>query len=182
MHRHVKLVVWGCLVLAVVATLLFTGGILSKPRDYSSPSFAIRIVDKKGQGIRGLEVSRNWYDADAGKEGSDSTVSDPTGTYRFSKIPARIGIFTGSWRKAYTSLGMCGSGSGTYSVIYVRFHGRCDVVPFGKSLHPAGQIYQDQDGVWFNQSTDTLSNTTVELTLPEKYKSIDYILSCTPER
>jgi hypothetical protein len=124
-----------------------------------------------------VEVSRNWYDSDQGKEGSDRTVTDQTGTAQFSKVPASVGLFTGAWRKTYSRLGICGSGSGARTTIYVRYHGRYDVAPRGRSLHAVGRSQQDPDGVWFLASTDSQSNTLVELTFPSGIKAIDYALS-----
>ena len=162
-------------VFAVV--LLFAGEFLSAPRNFSSPSATVRVFDQSGVPIRGLEVSRSWYDSDAGNEGVDDAVADQAGSYQFSKISANVGLFTGAWRKMYSSLGMCGSGSGTHTTISVRYRGIYDVAPKGKTLHPVGQSYQDADGVWFLTDLDSNSNTIVELSLPPKAKIIDYELS-----
>jgi len=99
---------------------LVLGGVLSIPRDYSTPSASITIIDQKGAPIDGIEVSRYWYDSDCGTEGLDRAVADQPGHFEFPKVPARIGIFTGAWRKAYSLFGMCGSGSGTDTKIDVR--------------------------------------------------------------
>jgi hypothetical protein len=161
--------------------LLLVGGCLSIPRDFSSPQTVIRLVDQNGSPLGGIEVGRNWYDSDCNKEGSDSKMTDQNGISQFAKVPASVGLFTGSWRKTYLSLGMCGPGSGTCTTAYVRCHGLCKVVPLNKPLHPAGQSYQDSDGVWFHTSTDSQSNTMANLTFPHKTKNIDYTLSSTAQ-
>ena len=159
---------------------MLVGGFLSTPRDFSSPPTTIRVVDQSGASIRGVEVSRNWYDSDCSTEGGDKTLTDQTGTSQFSKVPASVGLFTGVWRKAYSRFGMCGSGSGTRTTIYVRYRGRYDVVPQGKPVHAVGQSYRNPDGVWFLSSTDSQSNTLVALTFPPRTKTIDYVLSSSP--
>jgi hypothetical protein len=55
---------------------LVLGGVLSIPRDYSTPSASITIIDQKGAPIDGIEVSRYWYDSDCGTEGCDRAVAD----------------------------------------------------------------------------------------------------------
>jgi hypothetical protein len=165
----------GTIILAGV--LLFAGRCLSTPRDFASPSATVRIIDQNDVPISGLEVSRNWYDSDVGNEGSDSAAADQSGNYIFSKVPASVRLFTGAWRKTYSLLGMCVSGSGTYSKIAIRFHGRYEVLPRDKPLHPVGQSHQDPDGVWFISSLDSNSNTLVSVTFPSKTKSIVYVLS-----
>ena len=174
----ILLVSSGCIVIA--GGLLFAVGVLSKPRDFSSPSTRIQIIDQSGMPISGVEVGRNWYDSDCGKEGSDIVKTDQTGTAQFSKVPANVGLFTGALRKALTSFGRCGSGNGTWTTIYVRYAGRYDVVPKDKSLRPTGQTYQDPDGVTFYVDTDSLSNTLANLSFPIKTKTIDYVLSAKP--
>jgi|GEM_PF-2620748 len=156
---------------------LFAGGCFSKPRDFSSPSATIRIVDPSENPINGLEVGRRWYDSDVGKDGRDSAGIDASGTYTFPKVPAKVGLFTGAWRKTYGNLGMCGAGSGTTTTIDVRFSGRYDVLPRDRPLHPAGNSYQDTNGVWFVSTLDSNSNTLVSLTFPSEIKSIEYVLS-----
>jgi hypothetical protein len=180
MRISAKLILSGSSIVVLAGVLLFAGGCLSTPRDFASPPATIRVVDQSGVSISGLEVGRDWYDSDSGKDGHDDAVTDQTGSYQFSKIPASVGLFTGTWRKMYTSLGMCGSGSGTHTTIYVRYHGLYDVVPKGKTLHPAGMTYQDQDGVWFDVGVDSLSNTLVDLKFPDRTKTIDYELSSKP--
>jgi hypothetical protein len=71
---------------------------------------------------------------------------------------------------------MCGSGSGAYTKIDVRFRGVYDVVPKGKTLRPVGQSHQDSDGVWFVADLDSNSNTMVSLSFPTNAKKIDYEL------
>jgi len=168
--------------LVLVACLLCFGGVLSTPRDFSSPQTMIRLVDDSGSPLGGIEVGRNWYDSDCNKEGSETAVSDRAGISVFPKVPASVGLFTGAWRKAYSKLGMCGSGNGTYTTIYVRYHGLCEVVPRGKPLHPVGQSNQDPDGVWFNSSVDSQSNTMASLTFPHKTRSIKYVLSSRSQK
>lgn len=163
-------------VLILVVGLLFAMGILSMPRDFSSPQAVIRLVDGKGAPLAGIKVVRNWYDSDRGRQGSDQVVSDQAGIARFSEVPANVGPFTGAWRKAYTSLGMCGAGSGTSTTVYVRYHGICNVSPKSKTLRKVGQSNQDPDGVWFDSSTDSGSNTMVNLSFPGTTKNIDYVL------
>lgn len=161
-------------------SILFFVGILSAPRDYSSPQTVIRLVDENGSPVSGIEVSRAWYDSDRNADGHDAALTDKTGVCVFSKVSASVGLFTGSLRKTCGFFMPCGSGSGTYTTIYVRYHGQCKVVPKGKSLHPVGQSNQDSDGVWFYASHDSLSNTTANLTFPQKVKSIDYALVSSP--
>jgi hypothetical protein len=157
--------------------LLYVTGDLSTPRDFSSPQTTIRLVDENGAPLSGIEVERSWYDADLKAEGRDMALTDNSGSCRFSTVPANVGLLTGAWRKAYSSLGMCGSGSGTQTTVYVRYHGLAKVAPKGKPLHPVGGSNQDPDGVWFDASTDSQSNTLVTLTFPMKAKSIEYALS-----
>ncbi|HEX5398909.1 MAG TPA: hypothetical protein VFY06_07665 [Verrucomicrobiae bacterium] len=161
----------------LVGVALFSGGCLSTPRDFSSPSASVRVVDPSGVPITGLEVSRNWYDSDIAKDGSDSATADQSGSYTFPKIPASVGLFTGAWRKTYSHLGMCAAGRGTSTEIWVRFPGRYVVSPQDKPLHSVGQSRQDPDGVWFISRLDSNSNTLVSLTFPSTAKSIDYVLS-----
>ena len=163
--------------LILVGCLLFAMGILSRPRDFSSPQVIIRLVDENGSPLSGIEVGRHWYDSDQGMNGSETVASDKMGIAKFPKVPASVGLLTGAWRKAYSSLGMCGSGSGTTTSIYVRYHGLCTVVPKDKPLRRVAQSNQDSDGVWFYTSTDSQSNTMANLSFPEKTKNIDYVLS-----
>ena len=163
-------------VLTLVGCVLFAIGILSTSRDFSSPQTIIRLVDENGFPLSGIEVGRDWYDSDCNKEGHDQAVTDQAGIAEFSRVPARVGLFTGAWKKAYTSLGMCESGSGTWTKIYVRYHGLCKVAPKDKPLHPVGHSNQDPDGVWFYTNTDSLSNTMANLSFPGKTKNIDYVL------
>ena len=169
------IVTGGTIILAGV--LLFAGGSLSTPRDFSSPSATIRIFDQSGAPIAGLEVRRHWYDSDVGMDGSDSAVADQSGACVFPKVPAEVGLFTGAWRKTYSQFGMCGTGSGTTTEISIHFVGRYDVLPRDKPLHPVGQSHQDPDGVWFISALDSNSNTFVSLTFPSKSKGIAYVLS-----
>lgn len=165
--------------IAIAGGLLYAVGVLSTPRDFSSPPTSIRVVDQSGAPMSGLEVSRDWYDSDSGTDGRDKEVTDQTGSFHFAKVPASVGLFTGAWRKAYSHLGMCAEGSGTCTEIYVRFRGHYGVLPRDKPLHPVGQhgAQQDSDGVWFDSRLDSQSNTLVSLTFPSKAKSIDYVLS-----
>lgn len=160
----------------IVGVLLFAGGYLSRPRDFSSPATTIKIIDESGAPVGNVEVGRNWYDSDCDREGSEAVKSDRTGTAQFSKVPANVGLFTGALRKTLTSFGLCGSGSGTWTRIYVRFAGRYEVMPKDKPLHPTGLTYQDPDGVTFYVSFDSNSNTMANLSFPAKTKVIDYVL------
>jgi hypothetical protein len=177
MRSKAKIVLLVSAMLVFVAGILCFRGVLSTPRDFSSPQAAIRLVDESGSPLSGIEVGRNWYDSDCNKEGSDKAVTDESGISAFPKVPASVGLFTGAWKKAYSRFGMCGSGNGTYTTIYVRYHGRCEVVPKGKPLHPVGQSAQDPDGVWFSTSVDSQSNTMATLTFPQKARDIEYVLS-----
>ena len=184
MGKKVKLPV---LVLAAgslvsIGCLLFFGGILSSPRDFSSPEVIIRLVDERGSPVNVTEVGRNWYDSDCNKEGTDRALTDEAGISRFPKVPANVGVFTGAWRKAYSLLGMCGSGNGAHTTVYVRYQGSCSVVPKGKPLHPVGRSNQDADGVWFDTSIDIRSNTLANLSFPPTAKHIDYTLSSSLTR
>jgi hypothetical protein len=180
MRLSAKLILSGSGIVILVGVLLFAGGCLSIPRDFASPPATIRIVDQSGVPILNLEVSRDWYDNDTDDTGDDDAVADQTGSYQFPKIPANVGLFTGTWRKMYTSLGICGSGSGTYTTINVRYHGLYDVVPKQKTLHQVGLSSQDQDGVWFDIGVDDHSNTLLELKFQKNAKIINYELSSKP--
>jgi hypothetical protein len=175
----IAVLIAGLFVLGGTMLLLF-GGILSTPRDFSSPGTTIRLVDEKGYPMSGIEVGRAWYDGDLNVDGHDVGLTDKTGVCLFSKVPANVGLFTGTLRKTGSFFVPCGSGSGTYTTIYVRYHGIYKVVPKGKTLHSVGMSNQDPDGVWFDASTDALSNTLANLTFPMKAKTIDYILSASP--
>jgi hypothetical protein len=91
-------------------------------------------------------------------------------------------LFTGSWRKTYTLLGMCGSGNGTSTRIYVRYHGAWSVAPKAKSIQLVGRAFWDTDGVWFYTSADDQSNTMTNLTFPRNAKTIEYVLAAKPGR
>ena len=163
-------------ILILIGWFLFTNGILSTPRDVSSPQTIIRLVDENGSPLSGIEVGRNWYDSDCGMDGSDTRETNQDGIARFPKVSARVGLFTGALRKAVTSFAMCGYGSGTSTSIYVRYRGLCTVVPKDKPLHPVGQSNQDPDGVWFDSTPDDAGNTMVHIAFLNKTKNIDYVL------
>ena len=182
MRLATKLILVTSSVLVAAGGFLMFGGVLSAPRDFSSPSGSIQVVDQTGAPIDGVGVSRNWYDSDCGTEGSDQAVADQPGHFHFSKVPATVNLFTGAWRKTYSTLGMCGSGSGTYTKINVRFRGVYDVEPKGKTLHPVGKSHQDSDGVWFVADLDSSSNTMVSLSFPTNARMIDYELSAKHHR
>ncbi len=160
----------------IVGVLLFAGGCLSRPRDFSSPRTTIKIIDASGAPVSDVEVGRNWYDSDCNKDDSETIKTDQNGTAQFSKVPAKVGLFTGALRKTLTSFGPCGSRSGTWTKIYVRFAGHYKVAPKDKPLHPTGLTYQDPDGVTFYVSFDSNSNTMANLSFPTKAKMIDYVL------
>jgi hypothetical protein len=176
MRTYTKFILLSPVAVVIAGGLLFVGGVLSTPRDFSSPPTRIRVIDQRDTPMSGIEVSRDWYDSDSLKNGSDVIETDQTGTSQFSKIPASVGLFTGAWRKTYTRLLTGGSGSGTHTTIYVRYHGLYNVVPKWKTLHPAGMTSQDQDGVWFYSGVDDQSNTLVEIKFPDNTKTIDYEL------
>jgi hypothetical protein len=177
MRASTKFMLLSPVAVLITGGLMLLGGCLSTPRDFSSPPASIRVIDQSGAPMSGIEVGRHWYDSDSDTNGSDKAVTDQGGSFLFFKIPADIGLFTGAWRKTYSNLGMCSVGSGTYTVIDVRYRGLYDVVPKGKPLHPVGQSQKDPDGVWFVASRDSQSNTLVELTFPSKTKIIAYELS-----
>ena len=170
-------------VVVIGGGLLLTGGCLSSPRDYSSPPITIIIVGENGAPLSNVEVSRHWYDSDCLTKGSETNITDITGTAKFQKIPANVGLFTGAWRKAHDNLAPRGSSSGTSTYVLIRFAGIYDVVPKDRPLHkmkygdPSYAHYEDQDGVLFHTSTDNRSNTVTVLTFPDKSKTIDYVLS-----
>ena len=176
MRLSAKIALLGCGIIAAGGVFALASGILSTLRDFSSPQTTIRIVDKSGTALAGFNVSRSWYDSDTGKEGCESAVANQDGNYIFPKVPANVGIFTGAWRKAYSTLGICGAGSGTFTKVSVRFQGHYDVLPQGKPLHPVGQSHQEPDGVWFVSDFDSQSNTLASLTFPSATKIIDYTL------
>lgn len=176
-HKFILLIT---AVLVFGGALLLFGGILSAPRDFSSPQTVIRLVDDNGSPLSGIEVGRAWHDSDCNADGHDVILTDKTGVSVFPRVPASVGLFTGVLRKSCSVVMACGSGSGTYTTVYVRYHGQCKVVPKGKPLHPVGQSNQDPDGVWFYTSTDSQSNTVANLTFPPKAKNIDYVLSSSP--
>src|ERR1039458_3165733 len=169
MRTYTKFILLSPVAVVLTGGLLLVGGCLSTPRDFSSPPTSIRVIDQSGAPMSGLEVGRHWYDSDSGADGSDEAVTDQTGSFHFAKVPAKIGLFTGAWRQTYSHLWMCGVGSGTYTEMYVRYHGLYDVVPKGKALHPVGQSQQDPDGVWFVASPDSQSNTLVRPALARLY-------------
>lgn len=179
MRTKNKILILSPLAVVLGCGLLLFVGVLSTPRDFSSPPTGIRVVDQSGSPMRDIEVSRKWIDSDCLKDGSEVMATDQTGTAQFAKIPANVDLLTGAWRKTYSHFGICGSGSGTETEIYVRFQGRYDVLPQGKPLHAVGQhgARQDSDGVWFSSDLDSRSNTVVSLTFSPKAKSIYYVLS-----
>ena len=183
MRTYTRFILLSPIAVVVAGGLLFVGGCLSTPRDFSSPPASIRVIDQSGAPMSGLEVGRNWCDSDVGTNGSDEAVTDGTGSFHFARVPAKVGLFTGVWEKTYSHLGMCAEGSGTYTELHVRFHGRYDVFPQGKPLHAVGRegAQQDSDGVWFSANLDSGSNTLVNLTFPPKAKIIDYVLSAKPQ-
>jgi hypothetical protein len=126
--------------------------------------------------MSGISVIRNWLDSDTRKEGRDETVTDQTGTSQFSMIPANVGVVEHVLSKIVGFFGSCSPGSGTQTRILVSYSGRYDVVPRGKELHRVGMVSRDSDGVWFGVGTDSQSNTWVQLTFPERTKTIDYVL------
>lgn len=172
-----KLFLIACGGILVAGCLMYSVGVLSRPRDYSSPAIRIELVDQLGSPMSGIEVGRSWYDSDCAAEGHDNVKTDAAGAAYFAKVPAKVGLFTGALRKALTSLGSCGSGNGTGTSVYVRYDGQCDVAPRNKTLHRTGQTYEDQGGVTFYTATDSLSNTLVNLSLPGKIRDIHYVLS-----
>jgi hypothetical protein len=171
--------------LTLTCGLLFASFVFSTPRDFSSPQATIRLVDKEGSPLSGIEVGRHWYDSDLGSSDGDIVRTDVQGIAQFSKIPANVGIFTGSARKAFGWLGPCGGFScGTSTTIYVRYNGLCEVFPKDRSMHDAGWFahsprYQDSEGVLFYSGTDSQSNTMANLEFPKNAKSIDYVLQST---
>ena len=181
MRTYTKFILLSLIAVVLAGGLMFIGGCLSIPRDFSSPSTSIRFVDQNGVPMSGLEVGRSWYDSDSNTDGHETTRTGIDGTAQFLKIPAKVGVFTGALRKTVTSLGPCGSGSGTWTTIYVRFTGKYDVVPKDKPLHKTKYgSHQDQDGVTFYTDLDRRSNTMANLSFPAKTKSIDYVLSAKP--
>lgn len=171
MRTYTKFILLTPVAAVLAGGLLFVGGCLSTPRDFSSPPTSIRVIEQSGAPMGGIEVGRNWYDSDCNTNGSETIRTGSDGIAQFPKIPARVGVFTGSWRKTYTSLGSCGSGSGTWTTIYVRFAGNYDVVPKDRPSH---------DSVSFYTSFDSRSNTMANLSFPEKSEIIDYVLSAKP--
>jgi hypothetical protein len=174
---HVKIILAGSVCLLAMGGFFFATGVFSRPRDFSSPSVRIRIVDQGGAPMSGVEVGRNWYDSDLGRDGSEVVRTDSSGAAEFARVPARVGLFTGGFRKALTSLGPCGPGSGTLTTVYVRCAGRSEVAPKNRLLHQTGQTFQDSEGITFNVSTDSLSNTMAFLSFPRQTTAVDYVLS-----
>jgi len=159
--------------------LLLTGGCLSSPRDFSSPSTTIRIVDQSGSPISGIEVIRDWYDSDCLTKGSDTNLTDTAGTVRFPKIPAQVGLFTGAWRKAHDNLEPRGSASGTTTTIGISLVGIDGVVPKNGALHKmehSPDLYEAGDGVVF-YTPDRQTNAMTYITFPDKSKLISYDVS-----
>lgn len=170
------------IILAISSGIIAAGGVvlavgvLSTPRNFSSPSATIKVVDENGAPISGVEVGRNWYDSDCGNEGSDQTMTDRAGVVQFSEVPAKIGFFTGTLTKMAGIFRPCGAGSGTATKIYVRYSGRYEVVPKDKPLHPTGRTFQDSDGVTFYMGMDSRSNTMANLAYSANIKAVDYVL------
>jgi hypothetical protein len=177
MHSKARFIflIIGSILLAVWA--LFAAEVLSTPRDFSSPQTIIRLCDENDAAVVGFEVSRHWYDSDLGTEGSAQVITDSNGVASFPKVPANVALFTGVLRRAIGHFAMCGFGSGTRTIIYVRCHGLCTVAPKDKPLTKVGRSNQDADGVWFDSSNDSESNTLVHLSFPQQAKAIDYKLS-----
>lgn len=156
------------------------GGYLSTPRDFSSPLTNVRVIDQNGAPVSGLEVGRSWYDSDSFTDGHETIRTGTNGVASFPKIPANVGLFTGTLRKVVTSFLPCGSGSGTWTTIYVRFPDYYEVVPKDKLLHKSDYSSvadQDQDGITFSTDFDSESNTMANLSFPKTTKMIDYALS-----
>lgn len=177
MRSPTKRILFGSIAMVCMGFLLWCLGILSTPRDFSSPATTVRLIDQNGSPVSGIEVGRSWYDSDCNKEGNETQTTDQKGTAYFSKVPAKVGLFTGVPRKLSGLFMICGTGSGTYTTIFVRYQGRCDVTPFEKQLHPEGNSQRDSDGVWFYGGFDSQSNSMANLTFPSNAKVIDYTLS-----
>jgi len=112
-------------------------------------------------------------------------MTDPTGTARFPKIPANVGLFTGAWRKTHDNLAPRGSAGGTTTTIEIRLAGVYDVKPKDGTLHQinAGGLYADKDGVCFYTYFDTSrSNMMTAITFPDKSNLIDYVVSAKSQR
>jgi hypothetical protein len=181
MRKYTKFILGSPVGVVFTGGLLLACGCLSTPRDFSSPPASIRVLDQSGSPISGIEVGRSWYDSDCNTNGSETIATGLDGTAQFTKIPAHVGVFTGAWRKTYSSLGPCGSGSGTWTTIRVFFAGNYDVVPKEKPLHRTKYgSFQDQDGVSFYTNFDSRSNTMANLSFPRNSKAIDYVLSAKP--
>ena len=177
MRSVAKRILFASSLIIILGAFSWFTGILSAPRDYSSPLTTMRLVDQNGASVSGVEISRHWYDSDCGKEGSETKTTDRAGSAQFSRIPAEVGLFTGSLRKAQMFFAICGSGSGTSTRISVRYKGSCEVILLRKQLHPEGRVQQDSDGVYFYTSLDSESNTLANLSFPSNVRTIDYTLS-----
>ena len=164
-------------VIVGLAAILFFGGVLSTPRDFSSPQTTIRILDATSSPLSGIEVGRNWYDSDCGTEGSDRVVTDKAGISLFPKVPASVGVLTGAGRKLLGTFGMCGAGSGTYTTVYVRYPGVWKVEAQSKPLQ---SVAPSEPSPVFDIATDSQSNTLANLTFPRTATNIDYVLTSRP--
>jgi hypothetical protein len=165
--------------ICIAGGFLLVGGCLSTPRDFSSPSTAIRIVDQSGSPVSGIEVIRDWNDSDCLTKGSDTNITDAAGTVRFPKISAQVGLFTGAYRKAHDNLAPRGSASGTTTTIGIRLVGIYDVKPKDGTLRKvevAHDLYEDKDGVIFH-TPDRQSNAMTYITFPDNSRLINYEVS-----
>jgi hypothetical protein len=177
MRSPQKYILFSSLAIVCLGFVLWWIGILSTPRDFSSPATTIRLVDQNGAPVRGVEVNRQWYDSDCSRHGGETQTTGQTGVVYFPKIPAKVGLLTGVPRKLLGMLMICGGGNGTSTTVFVRYHDRWDVTPRGKQLHPEGNSQRDSDGVWFYGGLDSQSNSTAHLTFPSNAKVVDYTLS-----
>ena len=168
-------------IIVFASGMLLAGGCLSSPRDYSSPPTTIKIVSgENGAPLSNVEVIREWDDSDCETKGSDTMMTDQTGTARFPKIPAKVGLFTGAWRKTHDNLGPRGAGSGTTTTIEIRLMGVYDVKPKDGALHKlnAGGLYDDNYGfLCYTFFYTNRSNMMTAVTFPDNSKLIDYVLS-----
>jgi hypothetical protein len=182
MHLLTKFAQFSFCVIVCAGGLLLTGGCLSGPRDYSSPPTTLKIVSENGAPLSDVEVSRYWNDNDSDTRGSETNMTDLTGTAKFPKIPTNV---DGAWWKAHYNLAQSGSATGITTRLSVHFVGSYDVAPKDGLLHEITNtvdLYEDKDGVIFYKSFDSLSNTITVISFPAESKIIDYVVSTKSQR
>lgn len=159
-----------------VLALVVLSGCSSKQSNPASPQITLGILDEHQLPLKGIEVTRRWYDDDPDQCGSDELQTDAAGLCVFPEVARKSGSLLRPVKRLLSLLGPCGAGSGTETTILVRYSGQYEVKPKDKTLHSIGASRQDQDGVWFQALADVYSHSLVYLTLPQTNQVFDYTL------